>query len=304
MLPKTESLTGRHSVARALLAGAAFLTLAPQAAADDTSECIAASEAAQSLRDQHSLLAARDKLSVCVRDVCPGPVRVDCLRLRADVDAATPSVVLRARTAHGDDSDVQVFDDGVPFATRLDGKAVPVDPGPHAFRFQSADLPPVERSVVVAEGEKNRLLVVDIGVPARPTEPAAPPASARSADHAGRDLRTIAGWVAGGVGVAATIPMAALWLSGTSDVHQMRDTCAPSAGGAGCPSSRIDSDRTRLVVGDVLMGVAVAGIASGALLLFVHPPEHKTLSTLGALDLRVGASPAPGGGFIWAAARF
>ena len=290
-------MTRSLSAIPALLVGAALVAIAPGASADDTTECIAASEAAQSLRDQHLLLATRDKLSVCVRDVCPGPVRTDCLRLRADVDAATPSIALRARTAHGDDAGVHVSCDGAPFATQLDGKATPLDPGPHTFRFESATLPPVERSVVVAEGEKNRLLVVDIEPPAPEAPPAAPAAPPPSRDR----TRVLAGWIVGGVGVAATIPMAALWLSATSDVHQMRGTCAPSAGGAGCASSRIDSDRARLVTGDVLMGVAIAGIATGAVLVFLGPAEPKTRA---ALDLRVGAALAPGGGFVSAAARF
>src|SRR5580700_2222690 len=120
--------------------------MAPQAAADDTSDCIAASEAAQSLRDRRALLEARDQLAVCSRDVCPAPIRSDCIQQRSEVDAAMPSVVLRAKDARAEDMvDVRVLCDGVVVATQEDGKALAVDPGAHTFRFEAQGVPPVER---------------------------------------------------------------------------------------------------------------------------------------------------------------
>jgi hypothetical protein len=281
----------------------ALATVAPQAAADSTSDCIAASEAAQSLRDRRALLAARDKLAVCSRDVCPGPIRSDCIEQRGEVDSAMPSVVLRAKDALAEDLvDVKVLCDGVVLATQVDGKALAVDPGAHTFRFEARGLPPVERKLVIGEGEKNRLVVAEL-VSEAPVVPVPTPAETPAEPPEGGSHLWIPGLVVGAVGVAATIPMAVLWLSSTSDVRQMKDTCAPSAGGAGCSADRVDSDRTKLVVGDFFLGVAAAGIAGGALLLFTHrgaackehgapPPVH--------LD----ASPIRDGGFLSAAGVF
>jgi len=288
---------------------AAFLTLAlatfaSQAEADSTSDCIAASEAAQSLRDRRSLLAARDRLAVCSRDVCPAPIRFDCIQQRGEVDAAMPSVVLRAKDARAEDRvDVKVLCDGVVLATQEDGKALAVDPGAHTFRFEAQGLPPVERKLVIGEGEKNRLILAEMvsGTPAlRVAAPAAKPAEAVEP----ATLLWTPGLVVGAIGVAATIPMAALWLSSTGDVHQMRDTCAPSAGGAGCPTDRVDSDRTKLVIGDFFLGVAASGIATGALLLFAHRAGAGKELHGARPSVRLDGSPIRGGGFVSAVARF
>jgi hypothetical protein len=286
-------------VAAALLL--ALATAAPPAAADDTSDCIAASEAAQSLRDRRALLAAHDKLAVCSRDVCPGAIRADCIQQRGEVDAATPSVVFRARDAHAEDLvDVKVLCDGVVLATHVDGKAVAVDPGAHTFRFEAQGLPPVERKLVIGEGEKARLIVAEmqsgapaVVVPAPVPPPPEPP-----------NGLWLPGLVVGAVGVAAAVPMAIFWLSGTGDIHQMKGTCAPAAGGAGCPADRVDSDRTKLVLGDVFLGVAAAGIATGAVLLLTHRGSSDKELRGDATALRFDASPVPGGALVSAGARF
>jgi hypothetical protein len=284
-------------VAAALLL--ALATAAPPAAADDTSDCIAASEAAQSLRDRRALLEAHDKLAVCSRDVCPGPIRADCIQQRGEVDAATPSVVFRARDAHAEDLvDVKVLCDGVVLATQVDGKAVAVDPGAHVFRFEAQGVPPVERKLIIGEGEKARLVVAEMhsGAPAvvvLAPAPAEPP-----------NRLWLPGLVVGAVGVAGAVPMVIFWLSGTGDIHQMKETCAPAAGGAGCPADRVDSDRTKLVLGDVFLGVAAAGIATGAVLLFTHRGSSGKELRGDVTALRFDASPVPGGALVSAGARF
>jgi hypothetical protein len=280
----------------------ALATVAPQAAADNTSDCIAASEAAQSLRDRRALLAARDKLAVCSRDVCPGAIRADCIQQRAEVDSAMPSVVFQAKDARAEDLvDVKVLCDGVVLANQVDGKALAVDPGAHTFRFEAEGLPPVERKLVIGEGEKDRLVVAELVAQAPPV-PAAPPAAIPTEAPESANHRWIPGLVVGAIGVAATIPMTALWLSGTSDVRQMKDTCAPSAGGAGCSADRVDSDRTKLVVGDLFLGLAAVGIASGAILLFTH--RHQATEHGDPPSVHLDASPIRGGGFVSAVGIF
>lgn len=299
----------------ALVAIFGCLAVVRAAAADDTSACIAASEAGQSMRDRRELLEAREKFAACSRDVCPRPVRVDCMQQRTEVDAAIPTVVLRAKDGRGEDAvDVKVSCDGTVLAAQLDGKARPVNPGAHTFRFEITGIAPFERKVVVGEGEKNRLVVGEAPREAAPprtevpgTEPStsigpAEPSAATvpsepPTDASGRGL-SIPGLIAGAIGVAATVPMTILWLSGTGDIHQMKDTCAPSAGGAGCPASRVDSDRTQLVVGDIFLGVSVVGVVTGAILIFARGGGHHDDPTQGTTALRVDASAVPGGAFV------
>jgi hypothetical protein len=306
----------RHTVCAVLgaAAAAAHATLASLARADDTSECIAASEAAQQLRDDHALLEARDKLIVCARPSCPAPIRRDCIDLGAQVDAAIPTIVLRARDSHGVDIvDVKLYCDGVLLATKLDGKAFRIDPGAHACRFEPPGQPATSRTIVLGEGEKNRLEVVELPAaepaPRRATAIAIPSppvgASSRSAkERVEPRLVASAGvpWaalLAAGAGIAALVPMGIFWASGTSDIRQMRSTCAPSAGGGGCPSTRVDSARTKLVVGDAFLAVGVAGIATGAVLYFLgrnHSPDEG--------PLRIDGKLLPGGAYVAAEGRF
>jgi hypothetical protein len=288
----------------------AVVTRAAPALADDTGECIAASEAAQSLRDAHSLLQAREKLALCTRDACPGPIRQDCIDLRAKVDAAMPSVVLRAKNAHGDDAtEGRVFCDGAPLATVLDGKAIAIDPGEHVLRIELPGEAAVERKIVVGEGEKDRLVVIDAR-PIGPNEPAASEAGSTSVAIASPPAGGwfVPGLVAGSVGVAAAVPMAILWATATSDVNTMRSTCAPSAGGAGCPADRVDSDRTKLIAGDVCLGIAAAGVAAGAVLLWIRRPQSTSHSQEagGGRPTAVGLSAAPvaGGAVASVGGRF
>jgi hypothetical protein len=248
------------------------------------------------------------------------------MQQRNEVDAAIPSVVLRAKDARGEDAvEVKVLCDGAEFATQLDGKARPLNPGAHTFRFELEGIAPFERKVVVAEGEKNRLVLGEAprdSVPpheaenpvAQPSNPGAPadgttatpagePPSETPGGTAARGL-SIPGLIVGGIGVAATVPMAIFWLSGTGDVHQMRDTCAPSAGGSGCPASRVESDRTQLVLGDIFLGISAVGIATGAILLLTHGVGHSEGSSPTTTAMRWDATPLPGGALVSALAPF
>jgi hypothetical protein len=286
----------------------ALLALSRSAAADDAADCIEASEAAQSLRDRHILIEARDKFGACSRDVCPRAVRADCLAQRADVDAAVPTVVFRAKDAHGDDVvDVQVFCDGKELTSKLDGTALFVNPGPHTFRFEPKGGTSFDRTLVVGEGEKNRVVVVEQAPTSQPAPAAVPPVLVPQtptppAETGGRRL-SIPGLVVASIGVAATIPMAALWVAGTSDVNQMRQSCAPPHG-LGCSSSRVSSDRTELEVGDAFLGVAVVGVVTGVTLLWTRAAHRSESPSAPPTALRFDAGPTRRGAVVSASASF
>jgi hypothetical protein len=293
------------------------MALARPAAADETAECISASESAQQLRDDHALLQAREKLFICARPVCPGAIRRDCIDLGAQVEAAIPTIVLRARDPRGIDVvDVKVSCDGTVLGNKLDGKAFRIDPGAHAFRFEAPGLPITSRTIVLGEGEKNRLEVVQLAGPdvphttlgaastagkAAPSGPRPDGAEAAPTEPAPAERRPlpVAAIVAGGAGVVALVPMAILWAGGTSDIQQMRTTCAPSAGGAGCSASRVDSAHTKLVVGDVFLGVGLAGLATGAALFLFGRGAGP-----GDAPVRVDAAVLPSGAYLTTEGRF
>ncbi|AUX32962.1 MULTISPECIES: hypothetical protein [Sorangium] len=171
------------------VAAALALTGARAHAQPHKRACAAAYERAQGLRRDGKLLAAREALIACSQPTCPAAAVADCGPWLAEVEKSLPTVVIAARDAHGRERlDVRVLVDGRPLAAALDGKALPVDPGPHTFRYEPASGPAVEERVLIREGEKNRAITVILGAssagapPATPTpaSPAASPASPAS----------------------------------------------------------------------------------------------------------------------------
>jgi hypothetical protein len=184
----------------------------PVAAQPAKAACIAANESAQDLRRAGKLRAARGKLVECVAATCPGPIREDCATRLAEVEAATPTLVLEARDEAGHDvAAVRVTMDGQPFAARLDGAAVPTDPGEHTFTFEAEGHPRLTRVIVVREGDKARHERVTLAaaaaapsgpdVVAPPPPPPPPPPPEPSAGATPGSTQRLLGLVLGGAGV-------------------------------------------------------------------------------------------------------
>jgi hypothetical protein len=261
---------------------------------DDKKACIASSEKAQQLRADGKLLAAREELLVCARDVCPGVIRKDCAKWLGELEDALPSIVLGAKDGKGHDlEDVRVSIDGAQVTATLDGKAVPIDPGPHALLFQHTGSPDVEDKIVVREGEKNRFVTVKIHVAGDDV----PDASTTSGDGAGASTEApkkipTASWILGGVGVAALGSFAFFGLKGKSDESSLRSSCAPA-----CADSDVSAVHTKYVIADVSLVVSVASLGVAAYLYFSQPrtleaPKTTTSSSASLVprfDVKVDA---------------
>jgi hypothetical protein len=208
-----------------------------------------------------------DRLRVCVSPRCPTFVRRDCAQWEGEVEASVPTVVVAARGSDGRDRvDVRVTVDGQPFASGVDGIARPLDPGEHRFRFEAPSAPPVERLVVLHEGEKRRMVEAVLGPPPRP--PQAPSSAATAASHARHPSDADAApagrgpwpWIFGGLGVVAGGVGAALGLSALGDYHALQRTCGANGS---CAPSQVSALRARLWVADVAMvgGAVSLGVA-------------------------------------------
>src|SRR6478609_2672058 len=141
------------------LAGALSLMSLPVAGADADIKrgCIDASTAGQTSRDAGKLLEARAQLLKCASDACPAVVRSSCSRWLSDVEEQIPSIVIRAAdAAHVDITEGTATIDGSPAS--LDGKPISLDPGPHLVVVEAPDGTRLEKKVLLAAGEKSRLL--------------------------------------------------------------------------------------------------------------------------------------------------
>lgn len=254
------------------LAAALFvLALSSPARADDAETCAQASEKGQLLKLQGKLGEARKEFLACIVDACPGVVRKDCAQFLESLEATQPTIVLAAREPGGNDLvDVQVTLDGAPFAGKLDGKAVRVDPGPHVLVFRSKGRVEARLEVLVKEGEKSRVVEA--------TLPLVPSAAPRIAP-----VRTtpVLGWIAGGVAVLALGGFVGFGLSARSDVHALQDTC-----GTRCPPDDVDRARRKALIADVSLGLAV--VATGvSIFAFVRRGGSEATVAVGPGSLSV-----------------
>jgi hypothetical protein len=253
---------------------------APASRADDTDACLAASDNGQKERDNGHLLEARKQLLLCSRDVCPRVVRSDCGKWAGDVQDRLPTIIFGARDGHGADLvDVTVEMDGNQVATKLDGRAIPVDPGEHHLRFTHEGADPIEQTAVVREREKGRTIVVEFGgaPKSEETAPAPPPAKGPS----------LLPWIIGGVGVVGMGSFVYFGISGSTDASNLRNTCAPH-----CSDASVSDVKQKLLIADISLGVGVVSLGvAGALLLFGghhEEPEHPAPVSLDVV-------PVPGG---------
>jgi hypothetical protein len=126
-------------------------------AGDSKEACLTAADTGQSLRDDGQYAAARDQFLACARDVCPKLVHEQCTEWIRSLDEATPTVVFGAKDDHGNDvGAARVLSDGKLVTSNLDGKPLPLDPGPHDIRFERDPGGAVTVHVVLRTGEKNR----------------------------------------------------------------------------------------------------------------------------------------------------
>jgi hypothetical protein len=274
-------------------------------------ECIAAATAGQTARADGKLLEARDQLLACARDVCPGVVRSHCARWLDELSSRIPSIVVRAQdSAGGDVFDASLSIDGR--AARLDGHPVELDPGDHLVALDTASGVHVQGKVLLAEGEKARVIVLEVPVApsqsavrtiATPTVVQPPPSTPRppmaapvASAHAGGI--PLGAWVLGAVGLAAGGAGVYLGVHTQSLVDSMRRP--PSAGGCEpfCTAAQTQPARTDAVLMGVSIGVA--GAALGGAVLWALLSQSAAPSPGSSL----GVQPVEGGAVATLAGRY
>jgi hypothetical protein len=240
----------------------AVLVLAVPAGARAAEDCATHYEHAQELRLDGHLRAAQEDLLSCAQNSCPAFIRNDCTKWLDEVQAAQPTVVFVARQAGRDVAEVTVTCNEQLLAERLDGRAILIDPGRQQCRLEAAGAEPATVELLVVEGQKGRLVEVDlvaIRPPPRPRPAPPPPPPARSS----------APLVLAGVGAAGLAGFVALGASGLSSEHRLRDLCAPD-----CSSSDVRSVRTRYAFADVSLGIGIVAAAIAGYLFWHRDAER------------------------------
>jgi hypothetical protein len=231
----------------------------------------------QALRDAHKLIEARDQFRVCAAPACPAVMQSDCTNWISDADNAVPTIVVSAKDASGNDIfDVSVSVDGMPLVAKLDGAAIPVDPGPHTFRFQWADGTASERRVLVAEGQKDMSVFATFAAPSTPVSPplaialggiGPTSAVATPSETNPRGRLRMAGFVVGEVGLLGVAVGSVLGVLAIANASHAKSECqAPTQSGpsacSGNTSSEAESDmQTARNLGNASTAVLLGGVA-------------------------------------------
>jgi hypothetical protein len=268
------------------------LATASVASADDKSACVASYERSQTLRKEHHLRKAREELKSCSRNVCPVLVRGDCVAWLDEVEGALPSVAIRASKDGADVASVRVVEDGEVVATKLDGTPLEVEPGEHAFRFETDGAPPIALTLVIREHEKDRVVPVVFASPHGEGAAAGEGAPSGEGTTTSRPV-PIGVWVLGGVGVAGLATFGVLGGVGKSKESSLRSTCSPS-----CSSSSIDTVRGEYLGADVAVAIGAASLVSAAVWYLLRPTRRESGEPPAASVLQVGMAPRAGGGVL------
>lgn len=232
----------------------------------ETQACIQAYESAQALRRKGQLQEAKAQAIQCARMVCPEALSTDCGRWVDELELSISTIVLEVRDADGQFvPDVKVTVDDELLTEKLDGRAMPIDPGAHRLRVEKAGRPAVERQIVIVEGERNRKIAVTL--PSLETELERP--------------IPMATWVFGGVSVVGFAVGTIFLVSGLSKNSDL-DECKPN-----CAADDVDAMVRDLAIGDIGLTVGVVS-AAAALTIYLTRPSTPAAPQETALQLRAG----------------
>jgi hypothetical protein len=272
----TKRLRLAPLVAPAIALAVASVALPARA---DEAACIAATEESLTLRKQGKLHDALKRLAICAEASCSSEVKAECTQRIDAIDAAMPTLVLGAKDGAGNDLyDVRVSMDGAPLTNSLDGRPVAIDPGEHDFTFETAGTAPVEKKLVLREGEKERHESVTLGSPPPTPAPAPtpmalpPPAPAPSTWSTQKKLAVVSGGVGVlGLGLGAWFGV----FAASSQSREKRD--CPAAGCTNQPQAVEDYNTAKEnAVGSTIAFVAGGAlVAAGAVLWFTAPVDRR-----------------------------
>jgi hypothetical protein len=261
--------------------------------ADTAAACASAYERTQLLRQSGKLLEAREAAVACSRPACPEVARKDCEAWAAEMARETPSVVVVAQTQYYvDEHAARVVVDGAEREDAESGRAFELNPGEHLFHVERPGYEPIERTVVVAQGERDRILRFAL----QPTTPAKAPAAPGLGPGLDPGSRARANYlpaiVTAGVSAAMFAVSGYLGLTGRNDLAAMKSS-GPSGCAPNCTDDAVDALKRKLSASDILLGAGILG-AAGTTYLVLRPPTSPatTAPRIRVIPARTGATLA------------
>jgi hypothetical protein len=256
----------------AVCAGLVFAASPAFAQAPSKAACVEAYKTAQESSRSGALTRARESALLCARDPCPAVLQKDCKEWVADVEQRMPTILVVLKDGDGNDmSGGRVTIDGAMVASRIDGRALEIDPGEHQITITIEGRPPLVQTIVAREREKGREVAFALEPtkpreapppppPPPPTEPTPPKDRAAERRPLGWPFYTAAGASAAGFVVFGIFGLSGLGIRGDLD------SCKPN-----CSQDRIDHGKTSFLVADVALGVGLVAAGVATFLYITRP---------------------------------
>jgi hypothetical protein len=303
----------------------------------DKAACKVAYKTAQEREQSSRLREAKELYLQCSKVACGAFMRPECTTKYTQLNSDVPSVIPVVTDENGAaKTDVTVRMDGEVLTSKLDGRALPVDPGMHEFQFSTdAGVIGTEKVMIVA-GQRNSPIAVSLAKRGQRTLAASvtlpPPAvtnrsaleprttSAKPADKGPATMATEAPsaseeqqemsapevrrkgagpipYIVGGVGVAAIGVGALVTLWGKKD-NDALGQCSPN-----CPLDSLSHVKRMYTIADISIGVGAAALVGSAILFATsggstkEKAPAKTAYTLDVQPTRNGAFATVSGQF-------
>jgi hypothetical protein len=248
---------------------------APNAVADDRSDCADAYVAGQQLRKDGNLLESQERLVVCARPVCSSFMQADCARWSDEVVAETPSIVLvPSPCARQELPPPRVVIDSIPVPNPLDGLPHPFNPGPHRVAVDLGGHR-TEFPITLVVGERNTRVTLPLPDPSLCSAVRGPIAVPESGPNS--STRSYLPW--GIVGVSLAAVGTALSVAGYLSAHTSTCSTNPETG---CPESRRNGIAALLIGGNTAIGLGAIALGV-AVVDFVVSRSRRTPSTAAAV---------------------
>lgn len=243
-------------------------------------QCAQYFEDAQEERRRGKLVRARELLLACSQNSCGEVMTQACTALLDEVASQIPSVVCSLADARGAISRADVTVDGELLTSRLDGRALSVDPGLHLIRMTTPDGRHAERRLLVVQGRSNQEVsfrlapeASDTGVAAPEGKPPAtlPPPAAETSRTAADSRSTgsrVLPYFFGALGATGIGGFAFLAYAGGRQERRLQE-CWPR-----CDGARVQRVRNVYWAANVSLGVGIAAAATGLVLVLRQPPAR------------------------------
>jgi hypothetical protein len=253
------------------------------AAEPTTAGCLSAHEASLKLRSDHKLRAERSQLLGCAASTCPADIRKECLARVEEVNAQIPTIVFSGKDGSGADIGVvKVTMDGEVLTERLEGTALSVDPGEHAFTFETAGQATLTKKILVLQGQKDRHELIAFSA-TQPTD------SVPSPSPSGTGTQKVLALVAGGIGLAGLGVGAAFGFMAISQKNDAQSACPDACRTTGDQDKWSTAGKTG-DISTIAFVVGGVGVAGAALLWFTAgnagPSSPQVGLGLGGLQAR------------------